>query len=423
MKNSLFLLIIFFSQVSYSQKSLESLNIPVKVKKTMNRVYRGVDISSVWSDNQNRFYYFKFKENDIEYNVTIDSSGFWSRTYRNVKFDTISAECLSAYKKQKELYEKEYRFETFYYKTKESEEQDYKFDKVLFEYNRQNPEGYYEFIIFKTIAPTNFSGINDSILYQKKIKINCECELLNNEGKKVVKIDGEPLMGYTYLTNELKSNTTTIEYSNNKKNGLYIQYFKYPDEVASVEYYIDDKLSGPFFYYWKNGVLGTTGIYENGERKILNKWMPDGTTFIKKIIYDSLTSQFKNIDFELLNGRVIIEGKEAFFTSGNIDSLIIGKDIKQNYIDSTRTLSFFDKNGNITNIRKIKILQFDFIIDSFEGHATIIDNSKFSNEIYEIIYYKNSNVIKEKGSYKDFKKNGLWLYYNEKGILIKEENY
>jgi|TARA_B110000259_G_C13995651_1_gene394291 hypothetical protein len=427
---TILLLIINVSSI-LGQRKTDSLQLPVQVENTITKLCCECEPYDLWVDNQNRFYNFKYLDNNKVFNVTVDKLGFWRRTYCEVNIDTISSKCMFTYKNVKEEFEKDYKFnlsEFEYYK--KLKHQEYTLLRVLFEINSLNPEGYYEFLISKPIAQEIMFG--DTVIREdrKKIKINLNGNLLNYYGKEIKIIEGKPLFGYPYLINEpltYNSTTATIESSNNKNDGMYVQYFKYPNEIASVDFYEKNVQKGPFYNYYRNGNIKETGFYENGIRKIIDKWFHDGTKYLKQFYYDTISNVYKDIQLRLLDGRYILEGKQVYFTKGKVDSTVNdqGKFMSthDNYIDSIRTLVYYDKDGFKKNKRVIKIKTISFTIDLYKGFAFFNALCEYEKKTYDITYYEKSNVVKEKGAYENYKKTGKWIYYNLESEITKEEDF
>lgn len=95
----------------------------------------------------------------------------------------------------------------------------------------------------------------------------------------------------------------------------------------------------------------------------------------------------------------------------------------QNYMDSTRTLVFYDNNGFVKNTRTFKLLTIDLSIGQNDGFSELCDKCEMDEKAFVVIYHEGSDAIKEKGSYCKGQKIGKWSYYDENGRLVKEEKF
>ena len=414
------------------QGNITTYDLPLKVKQLMERMCCNCDIQKVWMPMDYSFYNFEYTVNGEQYHTSIDSSGHWDRTFQEVIHDSIPRECMDVYEAQRSVYDaKAYAGSDFRSKELEGKARDkeFKVQRVLKEYDELAREGYYDFVIQKRNGYSIMDGDTFIVMDTEHIKVSFDCQLLNYAGRLVTYIKGEPLLGYRYNAYDpstYNTNTTVVEYSNGMIDGLYIQYFNFPGEVASVEYYIKGVPKGPYFYYHENGKLRAIGYYGDGD-KVIDKWDYDGTRMLRKVQYDTLSSRYMDIHMKPLNGRSVLDGWNVYFTNGRIDSAVsdVGKltGCHDNYIDSTRTLIFYADDGLINNIRIIKRILMGVKIRDFEGFAYLSDQSEFAKETYEIMYYLGSKVVMERGAYKNGKKVGKWYHYNEQGRRIKTYRY
>jgi hypothetical protein len=117
----------------------------------------------------------------------------------------------------------------------------------------------------------------------------------------------------------------------------------------------------------------------------------------------------------------------SFNLSAQPDSIIIKTDI----FDPPTLLRYVKSESYSHNKSRNSIFRLSYTGDSIT-----------SKDIYTVggdglwrLYYKNSNIIKEIGSFSrlrwyvlcikanKLKKSKTWLYYNEKGVLYREEAY
>ena len=90
-----------------------------------------------------------------------------------------------------------------------------------------------------------------------------------------------------------------------------------------------------------------TGFYDNGKRRVIDQWLPDGSQYVRNVTLDSTTLIYKDSRNNILEGRKILSGREVYFTNGKVDSLIADAakfmHTHDNFIDGIRTLFFYDE--------------------------------------------------------------------------------
>lgn len=369
--------------------------------------------------NSNK-YSFECKKNNEIYFIITDSLGKWIRTYQPLEKKQIPKSCFSSFEVKKEELEKEFIINN---PTPNGKINTYKITSIVKEYNEATTFGYYNFKIEKTIRYKPLFKDSATYVDTKSIKIGFDCELLNNDGKKVVQISGKPLIGYEEDSLNLSS-TTTIEYYNGMKNGLFIQYFNYPNEIASVNYYENDKLKGPYYQYHKNGNTKEIGLFVNGIKKALNKWDENGTSYLFNFKMDTNSNLYSNNYNQLLNGKFLLINTEIFFSKGKIDSTVV-KDLNNkictNFIDSSITTTSFDNDGFRTSIKFFKLKSIDIEILQNNNNFFISYKTKYSNNYEEIKFFDKLNIVKERCYISFPEKEVEKCYnYNKKGELIKE---
>lgn len=440
MKNislSIFVLLVLHIS-SIAQHRIADLKIPDHVRNTLSKMCCDCEIKTAWSDMQGRYYNFSFLMDSIEYHVTIDSAGFWKRTYKEVELNSIPKKCMNLLNNEKLNYDKQFQQDMALNKNLPKYTfEEHKFLGVIVEFDRNFENEYYHFSI-SLPYDEKYEKIDEiqPLLSVKFIKISMDCELLNFEGKRTVRIDGEPIHGYVYFPNNTStynSNTTTMEYYNNKKNGLYIQYFKYPKKIASVEYYVNDIARGPFMFYHKNGNVREIGFYENGQTIIIDEWAEDGTKVLKNIQFDSIRNVYTDNNSNNLDGKYLVKGGcygfrggFAYFNEGKIDSLKSNDghfDITINYIDSSRNVLTFYDNGNKRHLMKIKLKTINHSLNEYNRFSNLCEVSELSDKSYNIFYHENTPNVSAKGYHQNGKNIGKWYYYNEDGTLKEEKEF
>lgn len=410
------------------QGNIAKFDLPVKVKRLMERICCNCDIHNVWMPMDYSFYNFEYALDGEQYHISIDSSGHWNRTYQEVCLDSIPEECLVVYQTQKSVYDAKSHasgdVRTNVLKDKVVE-REFKMQRVLKEFDEMGREGYYDFVLQKEYGYAIYDEDTAIMMDMEHIKINFDCQLLNFDGKLVEYVNrGEFYGRYDGDT----SVVFTIERSGGKKDGLSVQYHDYPENIKSVEYNVNGAVKGPFYSYYENGNLESIGYYQDGRVKYLDQWRSDGKRKLKDVRLDTLTNTFMSKKMEPLEGgKCLADNRDVYFTQGKIDSVVsdIGKftGYHDNYVDSTRTLVFYGDSGFVNNIRIIRMRSFIQGIADFQGLSVLSDRIVFADETYEIEFYPKSKVVKEKGAYKNYKKVGAWYYYNENGRKVKTEHH
>ncbi len=256
---------------AYSQ-SFEKFSLPNSVISTFSNVCCNCTIKEIMIPLDRSVFHIDLIQNGQNYIMSIDSAGNWLRTSQQVEWDSIPADCRDVFYEQLMKHEQNYTSSHISSSDKEIADEPYGISRVLKEFDSHISNGYYEFTIQK---PESIFMLDQDTLIRmdtQRIKIDFNCHLLNYYGKQVIRTDGDRLLGYTYFINDsstYSSNTSIVEYACGKKNGLYIQYFNYPDKIASVDYYVNDEPQGPFYSYYPNGQIKEIGFYENGIRKML----------------------------------------------------------------------------------------------------------------------------------------------------------
>lgn len=260
-------------------------------------------------------------------------------------------------------------------------------------------------------------------------------------GTGIIKKIGAPLMGYSFDTTDVSRKdriTATIEYRDYKKNGYYVQFFNYPTDTASVEYFVDDIGVGNAYYKYPNGRLKQMGVYENGVLRITEMWNEKGERYLKNVKVNS-AGLFTDDSAEILHGRYPVfagcgrlgEGY-VYFTAGIVDSTVHNmysihgrfEESRINYRTKLLTMTFFDENNNITHINQIGIATGETIeFSHYNEIAYSCDKSKFSKKIHTRTFYPQSPILKAEGYYENGQKTGSWIYYDQHGEILRQEHY
>jgi antitoxin component YwqK of YwqJK toxin-antitoxin module len=266
----------------------------------------------------------------------------------------------------------------------------------------------------------------------------CEENNLVNGNGQIIEY-GKPLWGYSYNvanTGQYGSITAITEYKNNRRNGRRIQFFNYPYDTASVEHYVNDTLSGSYYYNHTNGKLWTKGVYSNNSyANPPEYWSEDGEKLNENISFNESTHLYY-LDGLICNGKIMLYGHGGldnmhvrdviWFSKGNIDSVYSyrwaywGKssEIHRNYVDSTRSYIPY-------LVGEKPMWSYSFRIDTINSGLYRDGQDLFFNDRDRvtmdgkcITYYPDGKMIKEEGYYRNGKQVGEWRSYDESGNLI-----
>lgn len=398
--------------------SQSKLSLPLEVKKGFNNRCCSCPIQEVnlgFSEYRIKYNF----EGDI-FTAVIDLQGNWKRKFKIINIDTLPEKIISLYELEIE------KADSIFENTKRYDKPDERFKKMKFhpifintlECHVKNNVCFYQFPIQRNYGVAIHGKDSGFLAETIKINISLDGEVLPNSGTIIKRIDGKPLQGITYRINEptsYKNFTSMQEYSNNKKNGFLIQYFNYPDSIYSVNYFEDNVQKGPYFSYYRNG-----NIKETGYDIPFDKWTVDGIKYEKNIKFDSISRVFIDNAGRFLDGKKILSGASIYFSKGKVDSADFGT-IFINYIEKTRRYEF--QSGNIHDIRYFDLESSNYTIYNYQNFTSFQDLSPVKTKYKVEMFYPNSDVIKESGSYEFNKKTGNWKYYNDKGEFINEINH
>lgn len=200
------------------------------------------------------------------------------------------------------------------------------------------------------------------------------------------------------------------------------------------------KRDGVSMFYNEDGTVSTTEIYKNGY-------------LLKKGIIDA--NGFYQGDWEeyYLNGKIKSKGTykagkkygkwEYYFTTGKIEQ----KGSYDSYGMFTGEWNWYYENGNLLRREEFRKGIEDGELEEYTLEGTLITKGEYFDGEKEGEWFYELNDHQEKGKYRYGERNGYWehrfpggkvsfegsyidgaphgkhKYYNEKGYLLKEENY
>ena len=271
----------------------------------------------------------------------------------------------------------------------------------------------------------------------------------NRRLKKEERYKDDLLNGYVkYYNDQGKLESATL-YLNGKEESdenniadFDINSVYYPDgTIKSTSVYNKaGKKDGISNYFDKDGNITSSELYKNGY--LLKKGIID-----KKGLYQGEWEEY------YLNGKLKSKGEykngkkigawEYYFTNGKIEQ-------KGKYDSNGRVTgewNWFYENGNLLRREEFRRGLEDGELEEYTADGKVITKGEFFDGEKEGEWFYELNDHQEKGKYKYGLKNGMWVhkfpggevsfkgsyiegnpegkhqYFNEKGFLIKEENY
>ena len=221
--------------------------------------------------------------------------------------------------------------------------------------------------------------------------------------------------------------------------------------------YKENKRSGDWSFFNKNGILQFEGCYEKGER--IGKWLyyhPNTKTISTEIFYsankiDSSFSYYKNgqLKKELKNYSDSSGIIKTYYQDGALHENILRKNytidgITQIYFDNGQlhretlyqysrpktVISCYNKKGHEIDGGSLKDGNGDFIFHYLSADNSMdtlmIKSSVNYQDSYlngPAIYYGENGMIRGEGNYSKGKESSLWFYYDKSGELTKEYDY
>ena len=424
MNKLLLLLITFFTIVSAKSQFTLPEHIEAGFKY---RCYQCEILSA--GKHYEGYYSIEYKQGHKTQIAGLDLNGRWIKHYELIDFDSIPKNIISVFNIEKAKLDSVYDNHPVIKIHKDFINMNFELWGIpTIEYSEISTEGYYKIEIIRPVGYfPSFNDQGESIeetnYETENIKISRKGKVMNKMKVLEHKIVGKPLGGIPYFINkpeEYKNYTSITEYSKGyATDGMQIQYFKYPDSIATVDYYEKNHPKGAFYDFHKNGQIKSLGYHKCGKVIITHRWTEDGFPHLKTCKYDSLNKVFYDGNGNLIDGLKILQNAKVYFTKGKLDSADRGGYI-DNYCDNTFRQSIPQSN-------QIGYCTFDLIdysITHEEGFAKYNFKSQISNKAYLKIYFTNKKEkLESEGYMEKFKKTGKWKYYNEKGKLIKKEKF
>lgn len=262
-------------------------------------------------------------------------------------------------------------------------------------------------------------------------------------------------------------------YKDDRLNG-YTKYYNAQGKLESAVLYIDGKEQSQEENiadfdinntYYKNGVISSTTVYNKAGKKdgVSNKFDKNGNIVSSEIYRNGYLLRKGIIDEKglyqglweeyYLNGKMKSKGEykngkkygkwQYFFSNGKLEQKGV---YDSNGLVTGEWIWYYD-NGNLLRKEEFRKGIEDGYLEEYALDGELITKGEYFDGEKEgdWIYQLNDHV--EKGKYRYGQRNGLWLftfpdgeksfegsflegvpegkhkYYNEKGKLIKEENY
>jgi antitoxin component YwqK of YwqJK toxin-antitoxin module len=162
--------------------------------------------------------------------------------------------------------------------------------------------------------------------------------------------------------------------------------------------------------HYENGQLLHKGYYLDGQLKVYKNYFPNG----------KIEREFKAVDAYRASMKL-------YYPSGTMKSSVNYQDgVAQEWTDyhENGQMSFHEEYHKSLTYHVEK--KHFFSDGTIEYSLTLSDKKKL---IYDLKEYHKPNVLKSEGKMKfsasinDYIKDGKWLYYNESGSPVREEQY
>lgn len=203
------------------------------------------------------------------------------------------------------------------------------------------------------------------------------------------------------------------------------------DSLKAIGLYSNAKKNGAWKWFWWNGQIQSKGDYHNDipVGKWTN-WHRDGRIQVE-VSYDSLGQKHgKFIEYYYR----IPETHELEFKYGKLHGSAIWRHfdgnilIQGNYTDNQRTgeWKWFWPNEQLQAIGIMVDSTFQGQWKYYHDDGTKDCEGKFNGGkktgLWKF-YWKGSGNLKKIGTYENDLMSGTWIYYDESGAIIKEEQY
>ena len=199
------------------------------------------------------------------------------------------------------------------------------------------------------------------------------------------------------------------EYAKSRLYGLKTTYYE-NGETKEATYYFDNYIHGSKTEYLDNGSKFKESYYKDGVLTKAYHYKKDKLESVENYAFGKRVER-KTYDenFSLVIHSIYkddIEHFKGYYPNGNLkikvqfkDNLFFGEN------------KYYYENGNIREI-------VNYRIQEMKDNKLALKDGEYKQ------YYENGN-IKESGTYKDDKKEGLWLNYsrNQRNEIIKESTY
>lgn len=287
-------------------------------------------------------------------------------------------------------------------------------EKILMELNYKNSGGAFW---------TSFSGIYLPSIKKQQFNLSNR-QTLANSMLLYSNLAFNRFGPWEYITKEgVLESKIEYDWVSNKPTGKAIFYYPGGKQKSEGAYDENGKRTGSWEFYFENGKLKETDIYENGKLNgIVHEYFENG-----KLRYKSAYADDK-----------LVGVRELYHPNGKLAG-------KENYKDGkyVNDGDFFNENGERTlqNGTGYRIDYFSNGNLSFKGNykngkreglnTWFFENGKLKSEFNyyngttagEYKMYYESGVMKEKGNYSAEKINGLVEFYHPNGKLLGKNKY
>ncbi|MGL6115141.1 toxin-antitoxin system YwqK family antitoxin [Cetobacterium sp. SF1] len=167
-------------------------------------------------------------------------------------------------------------------------------------------------------------------------------------------------------------------------------------------------------------------LKNSSEQDIINKVEgKDKLVYLKDNLQQPFTGTFVSFiglhrvySEEYIDGK--LNGNKIWY--GDNDEVGLIEPYKDNKVDGVQK-TYHLKTGKIRSEISYKAGKVDGNIIWYNENGQVMDEQKIINGTGTWVSYWSNGQLREKGNYKNFKRDGKWIRYTKNGILEKEQIY
>lgn len=193
---------------------------------------------------------------------------------------------------------------------------------------------------------------------------------------------------------------------NGLKQGKWVKNYNYGSKRYEGQFK-DDKPTGEFKYYYKNGHLKAITKYEaNGDSAITESYHKNGMKMAEGVYF----KQQK-------------EGKWLYYS--DIDSALISEENYKNGQLHGTVITFYPESGNPAEIIEYKHGMREGSLRKFFPEGSIMTEGTYVNDSLDgkFTLYWPDGKIQVSGDYDNGMQSGEWTYFDEEGNPVSDDSF